>query len=181
MEQLINECYVSYDIRIMCEAFADRVIATNKDEYARRKQSDIDKIRNDIVTGKLAEWGVYFIYIKRGRYLDPPDMKIYYSWNKSFDPDLRWDVFNLHIKSQTIESSMRYGNSWIFQSKDPLFEFSNQYDIVVACRVSIEEYPDGGFIQIMLEEPFKNLKISDPKLSKFKGNKKALYLEENNE
>lgn len=175
------EYYVGSDILTMCEAFANRVIDTNKDEYARRKQLNLGKIRNDIIVGKLAEWGVYFIYLKRDRYLDPPDMSIYQSRDKSFDPDLRWNMFNLHIKAQTQESSLRYGDSWIFQSKDPLFEFSNQYDIVIGCRVSIDDFEHGALIQIMLEKPFKNIRFGETKLNKFYGNKKAIYLKENNE
>lgn len=178
---MINEYYVGSDILTICEAFANRVVETNKDEYARRKQSDLAKIKNDIVIGKLAEWGVYFIYLERGRYLNTPDMQIYPKETKSFDPDLRWGLYNLHIKSQTYESAERYGDSWIFQTKDPLFEFSNEYDIVIGCRVSFDDFERGALVQIVLEKQFKNLKISEPKLSKFNGNKKAVYLKENNE
>jgi hypothetical protein len=176
---LETEYYLSSDILTMCEAFADRVIESNKDEYARRKQSDLVKIKKDIVTGKLAEWGVYFIYLSRGRYLNTPDMQIYPKEHKSFDPDLRWGLYNLHIKSQTLESFMRYGDSWIFQAKDPLFEFSNGYDIVVGCRVSIDDFERGALVEIMLEKQFKQIKFGETKLSKFYGNKKAIYLKDN--
>ena len=176
---LDNEYCFDSDIFIMCEAFADRVIETNKDEYARRKQANLAKIKNDILVGKLAEWGVYFIYLKRGRYLNTPDMQIYPKEHKSFDPDLRWGLYNLHIKAQTFESSLRYGDSWIFQAKDPLFEFSNGYDIVVGCRVGIDDFERGAFVQIMLEKQFKQIKFGETKLSKFNDNKKAIYLEDN--
>jgi hypothetical protein len=164
----------------MCEAFAKRVIDTNKDEYAKRKQSNLDKIRNDILVGKLAEWGVYFIYLKRDRYLNTPDMTIYQSKDKSFAPDLRWGLYNLHIKAQTVESWLSYGDSWIFQAKDPLFEFSNEYDIVIGCRASYDEFYREAFVRIMLEKQFKQIKFGETKLSKFSGNKKAIYLEDNN-
>jgi hypothetical protein len=176
---LETEYYLSSDILTMCVAFADRVIESNKDEYARRKQSNLTKIKNDILVGKLAEWGVYFIYLKRGRYLNTPDMQIYPKEYKSFDPDLSWGMYNLHIKAQTVESSLRYGNSWIFQAKDPLFEFSNGHDIVVGCRVSIDDFERGAFVEIMLEKQFKQLRFGETKLSKFGGNKKAIYLEDN--
>ena len=176
----ISEYYLGSDIVTMCEAFAERVIETNKDEYARRKQSDLTKIKNDIVIGKLAEWGVYFIYLKRGRYLNTPDMQVYPKEHKSYDPDLRWGLYNLHIKSQTYQSFVRYGDSWIFQAKDPLFEFSNEYDIVIGCRVSIDDFENGALVEIMLEKQFRNLKFGETKLSKFYGNKKAIYLKDNN-
>ena len=178
-QQLDNYC-LDYDIYKMCQHFSQRVINTNVDEYAKRKQSDIEKIENDILIGKLAEWGVYFIYLERNRNnIDPPDMKVYNVRNKSFEPDLKWGLYNLHIKSQIAESSERYGDSWVFQAKDPLFGFSNEYDIVIGCRVSIEK--DGVYVGILLEKQFKELKFGEPKLSKFGGNKKVVYLKDNNE
>ena len=176
---LDNEYYVGSDILTICESFADRVISTNKDEYARRKQSDLTKIKKDIIVGKLAEWGVYFIYLNRERYLIPPDMKVYPPENKSYDPDLRWGLYKLHIKAQTFESSSRYGDSWIFQAKDPLFEFNNDYDIIIGCSVSIDDFERGALVQIKLERQFKSIKFGETKLSKFAGNKKAIYLKDN--
>ena len=92
-------------------------------------------------------------------------MSVYSKKNKSFDPDLQWGLYNLHIKSQILESATRYGDSWVFQTKDPLFEYSNDYDIVIGCRVSIER--DGVCVDILLEKQFKKLKFGKPKLSKF--------------
>jgi hypothetical protein len=178
---LVNEYYVGSDILIICEAFADAVLRSNEDEYAKRKQFNVQKIKNDIVIGKLAEWGVYMIYLQRGRLLRScPDMSLYSKEQKSFDPDLNWGLFNLHIKAQTAESALRYGDSWIFQSKDPLFGFSNEYDIVVGCRVSIDNFERGALVEIKLEKSFKNIVFGETKLSKFSGNKKAIYLKDNN-
>jgi hypothetical protein len=104
-------------------------------------------------------------------------MNIYSAKEKSFDADLKFGLFNLHVKSQTSQSSFRYGDSWIFQSKDPLFESANEYDIIIGCRVSLNE--DGAFVEIKLEKPFEKLVFNNTKLSKFNDNKKAVYLEEN--
>lgn len=170
--------YLSSDIIKMCQNFADLVVNTNVDEYSRRNQTDTEKIKQDILIGKLAEWGVYFIYLERGRKtVSVPDMSIYNRRNKSFDPDLNWGLYKLHIKSQSSISSQRYGSSWVFQSKDPLFDFCNEYDIVIGCRVDYEE--DGAVVKILLEKPFKNLNFGEPKLSKFGGNKKVVYLKDN--
>ena len=180
MKQQSDSYYLDYDIYKMSQHFAEKVVDTNIDEYSKRNQSDIEKIKKDILIGKLAEWGVYFIYLERNRTkIDPPDMKVYNAWNKSFEPDLKWGLYNLHIKSQIAESSERYGDSWVFQAKDPLFGFSNEYDIVIGCRVSIER--DGVYVGILLEKPFKELKFGEPKLSKFGGNKKVVYLKDNDE
>lgn len=180
LEHSDKEYYLGTDIYRLCENFADRVVYTNKDEYAKRKQSNLQKIKQDIFVGKLAEWGIYFIYLQRGRKnVSVPDMNIYSKENKSFDPDLRWGLFNLHIKSQNFESADRYGDSWIFQAKDPLFDFSNEYDIVVGCRVGIDDFELGAFVEILLEKPFRSLTFGETKLAKFGGNKKAVYLKDN--
>lgn len=176
--------YLSRDIVLLCEVFSSRVLHTNIDEYSKRSQKNVEKIWNDIFYGKLAEWGVYFIYLERGiTNIDPPDMKIYNSWNKSFDPDLRYGLFNLHIKSQTFESAHRYGDSWIFQSKDPLFESSSEYDIMIGCRVTLDktngDFIEGAYIEIKLEKDFNSLAFGKTKLSKFSENKIAVYLEDN--
>lgn len=176
----MTEYYLDNDIINMCEHFADTVISTNIDCYRKRKQYNIDKIKQDIFLGKLAEWGVFFIYLSRGcTNILPPDMKVYSRNKKSFDGDLKWGLYNLHIKSQTFESADRYGDSWIFQCKDPLFAYSSEYDIIIGCRVSINS--DGCFIEIKLEKPFKNLVFDNTRLSKFVGDKKAVYLKDNND
>jgi hypothetical protein len=172
------EYYLDPDIVKMCQHFADRVIDTNLQCYSKRRQLNADKIRQDIFIGKVAEWGVFFNYLKRGRTnIQPPDMRVYLAEDKSFDSDLRWGLFHLHVKSQTFESADRYGDSWIFQTKDPLFEYSDEYDIIIGCRVHIDT--EGAYVQIKLEKPFKNLVFGDTKLSKFAGNKKAVYLKDN--
>lgn len=177
---MIKTYSLSSDIVKLCENFSELSVGTNADEYAKRNQVNIDKIKYDILLGKLAEWGVYFIYLERNRKnISPPDMNIYSKYKKSFDPDLQWGLYKLHIKSQDEVSASRYGDSWLFQTKDPLFEFSNEYDIVIGCRVSL--YNAGADVTIILERQFKILQFSEPKLKKLVNNKKALYLKDNNE
>lgn len=178
--------YLGKDVVIACQIFAKNVLRTNIDEYRNRNQFDEKKIQDDITIGKLAEWGVFFIYVNRGRHsVTLPDMRILGVKDKSFDCDLSWDLFRLHIKSQTEESANRYGSSWIFQNKDPLFGYSNEYDIIVGCSVTLDKDTDGflkgAFVEIQLEKQFKSLKFSDTKLNKFGGSKKAVYLKENND
>jgi hypothetical protein len=178
--ETIKGFYLSSDIVKICEHFAERSYLTNIDCYALRKQTSPEKIKQDIMLGKLAEWGVYFIYLARGRKsIAPPDLNVYEASSKSFDPDLRWGLFNLHIKSQTFESAYKFGDSWIFQSKDPLFEHSSCYDIMIGCRVSLDDYDGGCNVEIRLEKRFVDLVVAAPKMSKFNDNKKAVYLEDN--
>lgn len=179
---LDNTYTLSSDIFKICEHFADKVFVTNKDEYAKRKQFNSSKIKNDILLGKLGEWGVYFMYLSKGRSnINTPDMSVYSHQKKSFDPDLYWGLFNLHIKSQSLDSATRYGDSWIFQAKDPLFGYSNEYDIIVGCRVAVDDNAKTATVEMLLEKPFKKLKFGDTKLLKFSENKKALYLKDNND
>jgi hypothetical protein len=180
-----NKYTLPPEIYITCANFADQVVETNLSEYASRNQFNREKITNDILYGKLAEWGVYFIYLNKGRTnINPPDMRILDVKDKSFSSDLNWHLFNLHIKSQSRDSALRYGDSWLFQTKDPLFGYSTEYDIVVGCSVEIRTCDILGnvesvLVEIKIEKPFKDINFSEPKLSKFAGNKKAFYLKEN--
>lgn len=182
---MISEYYLGIDIYLLCENFANRVVSTNIEEYSKRKQIDTSKIVTDILYGKLAEWGVYFIYLSRGRTnISTPDMIIYPPYQKSFDADLTWGLYQIHVKSQTFESANKFGESWIFQAKDPLFVHPSEYDILIGCRVQIIRTNgsiSGCLVEIRLEKPVKNLKINEPKMSKFKTNKKAIYLKDNDE
>lgn len=178
---MIDIYFLDNDIVKLCGTFADRVISTNMDEYSKRKQSNTDKVWRDIFFGKLAEWGVYFIYLERNRKnISVPDMNIYPKQHKSFDADLRWGLYQLHVKSQTLGSVSTYGDSWLFQSKDPLFEHCGEYDILIGCTVDLHS-SGKFFVQIKLEKPIKNLKFAETKLQKFSTNKKAVYLKDNNE
>ena len=175
----MNQYHIQGDIIKLCEHFADRVISTNKDCYKRRKQSNLHKIREDILIGKIAEWAVYFIYLERNRTnITPPDMQIYSVEDKSFDSDLRYGLYNLHIKAQTSKSADQYGDSWIFQAKDPLFEYPSEYDIIIGCNVSADMFST-YHVEILLEKPFQSLIFGEARLSKFGGNKKAVYLKDN--
>jgi hypothetical protein len=177
----MKEYFLDKDIVILCKHFAEKVVQTNIDCYKDRNQNSIEKIKKDILIGKLAEWGVFFVYhFVRGKMnISSPDMRIYSIKDKSFDADLKFGLFNLHVKSQTSESAYRYGDSWVFQIKDPLFVYSNEYDIIIGCRVYLES--DGALVQIKLEKPFDNLKFGEPKLAKFCGIKKTIYLKDNND
>jgi hypothetical protein len=177
---LTTEYYLESDILQACLHFADRVVPTNEDEYSKRKQSNLKKIRQDVFIGQLAVWGVYFIYLQRGhKNIEPPDMRVYEKNKKSFDPDLRYGLYNLHIKAQSYESSVRYGDSWVFQTKDPLFAFNSEYDIMVGCKVCLDMTHQGALVQILLEKPFGSIVFGETKMSKFADNKKAVYLKDN--
>jgi hypothetical protein len=169
------------DIITLCKHFSEQSFKSSVDEYARRKQVNEDKIKHDIMLGKLAEFGVYFIYLEQGKTnITAPDLNIYSAKNKSFDPDLRWGMYNLHIKSQTLQSSERYGDSWVFQSKDPAVNSPNEYDIFIGTCITYEEGCSTACVSIMLEKKLDSIKFGKPKLQKFStNNKTCVYLKDN--
>jgi len=175
----MNKFYLDQNITTLCNHFAERSFKSSLDEYARRKQINEHKIKNDIMLGKLAEFGVYFIYLERGRNnITTPDINVYNHTEKSFSPDLKWGLFNLHVKSQTLESANRYGNSWVFQSKDPVINQSNEYDIFIGTK--IEPHKEGYLVHIELEKQIQFLTFGPPKLQKFNANNKTcIYLKDN--
>lgn len=101
---------------------------TSKGIYHSRGQRT-DKIYNDILNGKIAEFCLYFDLISQGYELEKPDLNIYIGKRKSFDADLlvtgRWgNTFknpkHLHVKSMLKRSIELYGLSVVFQKRDPL-------------------------------------------------------------
>jgi hypothetical protein len=169
--------YVDPIIEDLCKHFAELVVNTNVYEYARRKQFNKSKIINDIFLGKLAEFGVYYILKQRGIFqVTPPDLRVYGKTLKSFDSDLQADGEFLHIKTQSKESSDRYGHSWVFQSNDPIVNNATPKDWFIGT--SIYKPDDQWIVDIQIEKPANQLIFNKPILDKFT-NKTCVYLKDN--
>ena len=67
---------IKLDDYLKCVQFAHDSIETNLDAYARRNQKRIHKILNDIIIGKIAEFGVHK-YLMTKNHLNEPDLKVY--------------------------------------------------------------------------------------------------------
>jgi len=119
-----------YDMKI-CRLFAKYCIETNIDEYARRNQTDINKIRSDIYHGKLAEMMTHKLFIQRGMKPNPVDFGIYEESYKSYDADILTKTKNIHVKSCL--GSSPFPNSWLFQPNDHLVSAPTDHDILVLC------------------------------------------------
>lgn len=162
-----------------CHKFADDVIGTNVRKYAQRNQYNKHVIRDQIIQGKMAEWGVYLIYKKNGYFCTKPDMRIYKGRHKSYDADLTMvigqgrskEIYYIHIKSQSEDSAEKYGFSWLFQKKDPLVNKPKPEDMCIFCLVH-----NDNKVEILLEEFAHKLKFSEPKLNYIKETKVAYYL-----
>jgi hypothetical protein len=108
---------ITEDILSRCTKFAKDSVNTSADKYARRQQFDIEKIIKDIRNGKIGEEGVYQKVSEIYPDLSKPDHNIYDKKNKSWDPDLKDAESNIRVavKSQDIDSSIHFGESWVFQ------------------------------------------------------------------
>lgn len=84
--------------------------------YSRRNQDNNEKRKKDQLIGKLGEILSYNYLINKIKDLSYPDFNIYDKKNKSWDFDLKGIGFNIHVKSQDISQSKKYGESWIFQA-----------------------------------------------------------------
>jgi hypothetical protein len=170
MERIVIN--ITLDDYLKCVQFAHDSIKTNLDEYSRRNQNRVHKILNDIIIGKIAEFGVYK-YLSEKHKLEEPDLKIYEKNNKSFDADLKIVGYDIHVKSQSIEQSERYGVSWSFQKQDKLINNPTQKDVIFLCVVNdleviILNYGKASKYKSLYGEPIKeSLKFS----------KKVLYFE----
>ena len=112
----------------LCTIFANACVKTNRDEYDRRNQSNVGKVRSDIRNGKLAEIMVYSLFMKRGARPFPIDFLIYEAKNKSFDADIYTRKKNIHVKSCLDDGP--FPNSWLFQPWDSLVSNPQDKDVL---------------------------------------------------
>lgn len=158
---------------MQCAKFAHDSILTNVDEYSRRQQTNFTKIFQDIVSGKVSEFGIHkWLKEKKGIVTNPPDISIYNANDKSFEADLISKSYKFHIKSQTVEQSKIYSESWSFDVKDPLTYNPDNNDIIIFCVIDdltiyIKKMTSAKNIIPYYEKPIK---------SSLKRYKKVIYL-----
>ena len=122
--------------------FAKERMGGSKDLYTYRGEKNLTKMEEDIVIGTLGEYAVYNYLKSLGYKCSRPDLKIYGKKRKSFDADLRVyregfkaDVVNVHVKSQSMKSVKRYGQSWLFQRSDSLVANPEKSDKMIFTNV----------------------------------------------
>jgi hypothetical protein len=116
-----------------CIEFAVKSVDSSKDHYAKRNQNNIDKIKNDIYLGKVAEFAVYNYYYQNFGKISKPDLKVYDQKGKSYDADLKTKKSLVHVKSYFSKSGFQ--PSWVFQKNDPLVVSPKDNDMVIMCIV----------------------------------------------
>lgn len=178
---------ITEDLNNKCLTFARASVSSSSDKYARRQQFDVEKIVKDIRNGKLGEEGVYEKISVQYPALSKPDHQIYDKKDKSWDPDLKDEASSLRlaVKSQDIESSLSFGESWVFQFGD------GKYDCDAGVFKETDPNHYVAFVSLNVPKRFGVIKaivkiawLHDKKLFKemqkqsLRGNKVAVYYED---
>ena len=155
--------------------YANRHYESSKDLYLKRNQNS-QKIFQDILRGKIAEYCAYFHLIEKGYVLDKPDLTL--SAKKSYDADLvikgsntkiLEEYWHIHVKSVTRASYLRYGASFLVEANDPLvFDPKPLHAFLVMIEDSFLVYKKYAWLKCanaVYQEPKMNLPT-----------KKAIYL-----
>ena len=166
MKQIKLEKPDSYTLK-RCQLFADYSAGSSADEYARRNQIDLEKIKLDIYRGKVAEYMVYNYLVSRGKSVSMPDLEIYNKHHKSFDADLVSDGVNLHVKSHFVNP--RFPVSWVFQKQDKITTEKHSDDYLCLV-VMTEDWNNGLYIKQSKLVTFK-----EPKKESLKSSKVCVY------
>ena len=169
----------SSDIKII-EQFVEESYMSNVGYYKKRNQNNVEKIKQDIFNGKLAEFAVYYLYKDNENCeINIPDTEVYESFNKSFEADLFCKFkdrnFYIHVKSQHVSQAERFGKSWSFQKEDSLTTRPVAEDRICLCNIL-----NGNTVEVIkpiLAKKLVNI-YKDPKLDRLKGIKKVIYYQD---
>jgi hypothetical protein len=161
-----------------CVRFANKRMEGSKSLYAYRGESNMSKMKEDIVIGTFGEFGVYDYMVSKNYDCSDPDLKIYEKRKKSFDADLVSGEINIHIKSQGVSSAKRYGNSWLLQRSDSLVKNPSDKDLICFTSVNLDtrEVIILGFI--WAKDIVDNDRFAECKVWKYRTTKVALYFKD---
>lgn len=158
----------------IAKAFADERIKGSATLYRFRGEHNIEKMREDIVVGALAELAIYKQLTSRGLALDAPDFAIYETKQKSFSADLTDGDLMFHCKAQSLKSAKTYGVSFMFQKTDKLLTKPSSKDYLVMAVV------DGLKVEIkavvMVQDIIKYDLLGEPKVPRYRHSKHTIYL-----
>ena len=142
---------------IQCKLFAEKSAPTSFHEYEKRSQKDKKKIIIDIYNGKKAEFLVYNFLISNKQKLNPPDLKIYPKYDKSYGADLYLykNNVNIHVKSHEVNEN--FPVSWLFQKNDPLLlkGKANDYLALVVMNGDINYMHFKCISEVVFKKPIK--------------------------
>lgn len=172
------------DLQIATQFAEDRA-NLSYDQYSKRGQSCLDRIKGDIVTGALGELAAYKL-LSKFTDVDHPDFKVYEKRKKSWAADfVDGKGYKFHCKSQSEESRKKYGPSHILQyggnghgNVDKLFTNRSELDYLVSCQVNQKEMYVDIYGIYPVETLFEMDFIRMPANPWFKDTKRAVYLDD---
>lgn len=165
----VKKIRVSEAIMYKCREFAQKCMVTNLSAYKRRNQSNPDKIIQQIVTGKVAEFAVAEL-LGYGE----PDLQIYSARDKTYGADICGDGKDVHVKSQEKDSAARYGESWLFSIGDSLITKPKENDWLALC---VADGPEVEFYGLWQMSGVKEL-LREPIVHQLRHVKRVLYYED---
>ena len=185
-KKYITKKITEKDIALATE-FAEQRYEKSKVHYMRRRQFNETKVKYDIMIGALGEIGAYKMLKKDyGIGVCKPDFEVYEAKNKSFDADLTDDKGRkYHCKSQSMESSSKYGRSYILQwggkgygHTDKLFRNTDNNDYLIPTEVDVEKKEVRIFGCYKVKKIMDEGYIKPPKVKWLEDTKRAIYLKD---
>lgn len=138
------------------------------------KQHNVDKIKNDIIIGKLGEIAAYKYITSKGRVCTYPDFNVYQAYEKTYEADLFSNDNKIHVKTQDIDSANRFGTSWMFQKNDTLTFSPSEKEFILLSVL------DSKNMKVMIKKIEKASyfigKYKEPIKESLRGNKLTIYL-----
>jgi hypothetical protein len=157
----------------LADNFSSKSYKSNLDCYKGRNQKNPSKIQKDISQGKVTEFVVWDYLVSLGLNPTKPDTTVYKKNKKSSKADIKVGRYDLHIKSQSIEQSKKYTDSWVFQPEDPLIVRPKKKDIIVLCIIDYEK--NEILIKNVIFATNATDLYKDPKVKYLIGKKVVLY------
>lgn len=159
-----------------CEKFADQQLKDSFNLYQHRGEKRIEKMRDDIIVGKLVELAAYKYLKPLFTNLSKPDFTIYERRHKSHSADLYTKSVSFHVKGQSELSRKRYGSSFLFQKTDPIVRAPDNNHYVIVGVVDDEKL----FVTLLGCIRASDMKqyIREPKNPNYAFTKVAIYIDD---
>ncbi|NJO65839.1 MAG: hypothetical protein HC836_49545 [Richelia sp. RM2_1_2] len=122
----------------LCDFFGNAVLSTNEDMYFKRNQENREKLLQDLINGKKAEYMMFNYLHSVGKKVSPPDIMVYQVQSKNFEADLLFGKIKIHVKSCLQESI--FPISWVFQPEDELVKNPTSNDFLALVVMSDNPY-----------------------------------------
>lgn len=132
----------------------------------------------DVLAGAYGELAVYTYLRSQGCKVSKPDFSIHEK--RSYAADLTCGNYKIHVKAQTLESSSKYGDSWLMQRCDKVLKEQDK-DYIALTSVDIAKGEVTIFGLYSIKYLVENDLIGECKVPSFRKTKVALYLNQINE